>query len=64
LQGSRTVLVEYICQRIQVRVEELGLGPEGEASELRERLAEGESATALATEYGVSRQAIYNYKIA
>jgi DNA invertase Pin-like site-specific DNA recombinase len=35
-----------------------------QASELRERLAKGESATALATEYGVSRQTIYNYKIA
>ena len=31
---------------------------------LRERLAKGESVTALATEYGVSRQTVYNYKIA
>src|SRR4029077_2977614 len=29
---------------------------------LRERLAKGESVTALATEYGVSRQTVYNYK--
>lgn len=35
-----------------------------QASELRERLAKGESVTALATEYGVSRQTVYNYKIA
>jgi DNA invertase Pin-like site-specific DNA recombinase len=35
-----------------------------QASELRERLANGESATALATEYGVSRQTVYNYKVA
>jgi len=34
------------------------------ASELRERLAKGESVTALATEYGVSRQTVYNYKVA
>jgi transposase-like protein len=26
-----------------------------------ERLAKGESVTALATEYGVSRQTVYNY---
>jgi DNA invertase Pin-like site-specific DNA recombinase len=35
-----------------------------QASEVRERLAKGESVTALATEYGVSRQTVYNYKIA
>jgi len=35
-----------------------------QAGELRERLAKGESVTALATEYGVSRQTVYNYKIA
>ena len=35
-----------------------------QASELRERLAKGESVTALATQYGVSRQTVYNYKIA
>jgi DNA invertase Pin-like site-specific DNA recombinase len=35
-----------------------------QASELRERLAKGESVTALATEYGVSRQTVYNYKVA
>src|SRR5271156_6719555 len=35
-----------------------------QASQLRERLAKGESVTALATEYGVSRQTVYNYKIA
>jgi DNA invertase Pin-like site-specific DNA recombinase len=35
-----------------------------QASELRERLAKGESVTALATEYAVSRQTVYNYKIA
>ena len=32
-----------------------------QARELRERLAKGESVTALATEYGVSRQTVYNY---
>ena len=32
-----------------------------QASELLERLAKGESVTALATEYGVSRQTVYNY---
>lgn len=31
-----------------------------QASELRERLRKGESVTALATEYGVSRQTVYN----
>jgi DNA invertase Pin-like site-specific DNA recombinase len=35
-----------------------------QASELLERLTKGESVTALATEYGVSRQTVYNYKIA
>ena len=35
-----------------------------QASELRERLANGESVTALATEYGISRQTVYNYKVA
>jgi DNA invertase Pin-like site-specific DNA recombinase len=34
-----------------------------EASELHKRLAKGESVTALATEYAVSRQTVYNYKI-
>ena len=33
-----------------------------QASELRARLAGGESITALAKEYGVSRQTVYNYK--
>jgi DNA invertase Pin-like site-specific DNA recombinase len=33
-----------------------------QASELRARLARGESITALAKEYGVSRQTVYNYK--
>lgn len=33
-------------------------------SELRERLESGESVMALATEYGVSRQTVYNYKTA
>lgn len=35
-----------------------------EASELRERLAKGESVTSLAAEYGISRQSVYNYKTA
>jgi DNA invertase Pin-like site-specific DNA recombinase len=35
-----------------------------QASELRARLGKGESVTALATEYGVSRQTVYNYKTA
>lgn len=35
-----------------------------QAGELRERLAKGESVTALASEYGVSRQTIYNYNVA
>jgi DNA invertase Pin-like site-specific DNA recombinase len=34
------------------------------AAEMRERLAAGESVTALAAEYGVSRQTVYNYKAA
>jgi DNA invertase Pin-like site-specific DNA recombinase len=34
-----------------------------QANELRERLAKGESVTALATAYGVSRQTVYNHKI-
>ena len=33
-----------------------------QAREIRERLGKGESVTALATEYGVSRQTVYNYK--
>lgn len=33
-----------------------------QAAEMRERLATGESVTALAAEYGVSRQTVYNYK--
>ena len=37
---------------------------ETQAGELRERLAKGESVTALASEYGVSRQTIYNYNVA
>lgn len=35
-----------------------------QATELRDRLTLGESVTALAAEYGVSRQTIYNYKVA
>jgi DNA invertase Pin-like site-specific DNA recombinase len=35
-----------------------------QVGELRERLTNGESVTALASEYGVSRQTVYNYKIA
>jgi DNA invertase Pin-like site-specific DNA recombinase len=35
-----------------------------QVSELRGRLVNGESVTALATEYGISRQTVYNYKIA
>ena len=35
-----------------------------QATELRQRLAGGESVTALADEYGVSRQTVYNYKVA
>lgn len=37
---------------------------EEQATELRSRLGAGESASALATEYGVSRQTVYNYKTA
>jgi len=32
-----------------------------QAGELRARLAAGESVTALAREYGISRQTVYNY---
>jgi DNA invertase Pin-like site-specific DNA recombinase len=35
-----------------------------QAAELRQRLAAGESVTALAAEYGVSRQTVYNYRAA
>jgi DNA invertase Pin-like site-specific DNA recombinase len=35
-----------------------------QARELSERLANGESVTALAGEYCVTRQTIYNYKVA
>ena len=35
-----------------------------QARELSERLANGESVTALAGEYGVSRQTVYNYQVA
>lgn len=35
-----------------------------QAAEMRERLAAGESVTALAAAYGVSRQTVYNYKAA
>lgn len=34
------------------------------SAELRQRLAAGESVTALAAEYGVSRQTVYNYRAA
>lgn len=37
------------------------LTPE-QATELRERLSKGESATKLAAEYGISRQSVYNYR--
>ena len=37
---------------------------QAQARELRDRLATGESVTALAAEYGVSRQTVYNYKAA
>ncbi|MFT3660028.1 MAG: recombinase family protein [Gordonia sp. (in: high G+C Gram-positive bacteria)] len=33
-----------------------------QADQLRARLTAGESATALAKEYGISRQSVYNYK--
>jgi DNA invertase Pin-like site-specific DNA recombinase len=36
----------------------------GQADELRARLAKGESVSGLAAEYGVSRQTVYNYKTA
>jgi len=35
-----------------------------QAAELRQRLTAGESVTALAAEYGVSRQTVYNYRAA
>lgn len=35
-----------------------------QAAELRQRLAAGEPVSALAAEYGVSRQTVYNYKAA
>jgi len=35
-----------------------------QAAQLRQRLTAGESVTALAAEYGVSRQTVYNYKAA
>jgi DNA invertase Pin-like site-specific DNA recombinase len=35
-----------------------------QARELSDRLANGESVTALAAEYGVSRQTVYNYRAA
>lgn len=37
---------------------------QAQSTELRQRLAAGESVTALAAEYGVSRQTVYNYKAA
>ena len=37
---------------------------QAQARELSDRLANGESVTALAGEYGVSRQTVYNYKAA
>lgn len=37
---------------------------EGRAEELRARLLAGESATKLATEFGISRQSVYNYRAA
>jgi DNA invertase Pin-like site-specific DNA recombinase len=37
---------------------------QAQAHELRDRLANGESVTALAAEYGVSRQTVYNYRAA
>ena len=36
----------------------------GQVKDLRERLTNGESVTALALEYGVRRQTVYNYRIA
>ncbi len=35
-----------------------------QADELRARLAQGESVSGLAREYGISRQSVYNYKTA
>lgn len=35
-----------------------------QVTQLRQRLAAGESVTALSAEYGVSRQTVYNYKAA
>lgn len=35
-----------------------------QAEELRARLSAGESATKLAAEYGISRQSVYNYRLA
>jgi DNA invertase Pin-like site-specific DNA recombinase len=37
---------------------------EARVEELRQRLAAGESVTALAAEYGISRQTVYNHKAA
>lgn len=37
---------------------------EEQADELRARLAQGESVSGLAREYGISRQSVYNYKTA
>jgi DNA invertase Pin-like site-specific DNA recombinase len=37
---------------------------QAQTSDLRGRLGNGESVTALAAEYGISRQTVYNYKIA
>ncbi len=37
---------------------------EAQVEELRQRLAAGESVTALAAEYGISRQTVYNHKAA
>jgi len=34
-----------------------------QAARLRERLADGESVTALARDYGISRQTVYNYSV-
>ena len=35
-----------------------------QAGELRQRLAAGEGVSALAREYGVTRQTVYNYRVA
>jgi DNA invertase Pin-like site-specific DNA recombinase len=37
---------------------------QAQTEELRQRVAAGESVTALASEFGVSRQTVYNYKVA